>query len=467
MGFGLQKGPLPGYAQKRMPHAQLKGVKVIVAGAGMAGLTAAHRLEKDGADVIVIEARDRVGGRVWTIRDGFEHGQHAEGGADLIEPEQTDVLELARELGLKTSRILRRGFGYYGPDADGRPKMQSQHATFERFGELLDPLIEDFKLNEERWDGAIADRLGRTSVAEWLDGAVGPARKDEWLRQRVRALRGLFLADPEHLSLLMLVEFFADSSAPPHGMMRMTDGNDRLATELARRLRRRPALNTILRRVRQQADGVTITTDVRGKLVERAAHFLVCTLPPTTMRDVAFEPSLPDAQRRAMETMDLGPATRVLLQFDRRFWRRAGQATAFGSPYAIGAVWDGNEQQKGRPGILSVLAGGGASGELQEIVERDGTAAVVHHLAWLGRPANLLAARAICWEDDPWARGGYAFFGTSFKPSDRDALARPAGRVLFAGEHTAIRWQGYVNGAIESGKRAAAEIRSLSPQLRS
>src|SRR6188508_2282173 len=109
-----------------MSSSRLRGVKVIVAGAGMAGLSAAYALQEESAEVVVVEARDRVGGRVWTVRDGFDHGQHAEGGADLIEPEQTDVLELARELGLKTSKILRRGFGYYGPDRDGRPKMQSQ-----------------------------------------------------------------------------------------------------------------------------------------------------------------------------------------------------------------------------------------------------------------------------------------------------------------------------------------------------
>jgi monoamine oxidase len=441
-----------------MSPGRLRGTKVIVAGAGMAGLSAAHALEKDGADVFVVEARDRVGGRVWTIRDGFEHGQHAEAGADLIEAGQTDVLELADELGLETSKILRRGFGYYGPDAEGRPKIQSQKAAFERYAELLAPLVREYKLNEQRWDGAIAERLARTSVAEWLDGA----KNDEWLKQRFRALRGLFLADPERLSLLMLVEFFADDPALPNGMMRITDGNDRLATGLARRLRRPPALKAILRRVRQDERGVIATVDVKGKLVERAADFLVCTLPPTTTRDIIFEPALSDVQQRAIETVDLGPATRVLLQFDRRFWRRPDQATAFGSPYAIGAVWDGNEQQRGAAGILSLLAGGGASGELQKLLDHDGTSAVVPHLAWIGRPSNLLAARTITWEHDPWAKGGYAFFDTSFTPSDRDALARPAGRVLFAGEHTAIRWPGYVNGAIESGKRAAAEVRALA-----
>jgi monoamine oxidase len=410
---------------------------------------------------VVVEARNRVGGRVWTIREGLEHGQHAEGGADLIEPEQTAVLDLAKELGLKTTKILRRGFGYYGPDADGRPRIQSQQATFEKFGTLLEPLVEEFKLGEGRWDGAIAQRLGAMSVADWLDTVVG---KDDWLRQRFRALRGLFLADPEHLSLLALVDFFASDSLGPDGMMRIVDGNDRLATELARRLKKPPLLETVLRRVRQDTSGVTVSIEVKGKLVERTGDYLICTLPPTTARDVFFQPSLPEAQQRAIETLPFGPATRVLLQFDKRFWRRAAQPTAFGSPYPFGAVWDGNEQEKGSAGILSLLAGGGASGELRTMMEHEGTAAIVPHLAWLGRPANLIAARAITWEEDPWSRGGYAAFDTSFAPADRDALARPAGRVLFAGEHTSNRWQGYVNGAIESGKRAAAEVRAMTSQ---
>jgi monoamine oxidase len=441
---------------------RLRGVNVIVAGAGMAGLSAAWALQKDGADVTVFDARDRVGGRVWTIRDGFDHGQHAEGGADLIEPEQTAVLGLAEQLGLETTKILRRGFGYYGPDGDGRPRMQSQKETFERFGELLDPLVAEYKLNDERWDGPIAERFGRMSVAEWLESA---AESEEWLKQRFRALRGLFLADPEQLSLLMLVQFFADDALPPTAMMRVTDGNDRLATELAKRLRKAPTLKTILRRITQDDRGVTATLEVRGRMVEKRADFLVCTLPPTTLGDVGFEPALPEIQHRAISSLALGPATRVLLQFDRRFWRHAAQPSAFGSPYPFGAVWDGNEQQRGPAGILSLLAGGGASAELQEMIDHDGTSAVLPHLAWLGRSsraAHLLNAKTISWETDPWARGGYAFFDTSFRPSDRDALARPAGRVLFAGEHTTVRWQGYVNGAIESGQRAAVEVRVIA-----
>ena len=91
----------------------------------------------------------------------------------------------------------------------------------------------------------------------------------------------------------------------------------------------------------------------------------------------------------------------------------------------------------------------------------DGDQGVVAQLSWLGRPARLQARAIVAWEEDPWARGGYAVFGPRFDPSLRPWLARPAGRVLFAGEHTSGEWQGYMNGAIESGLRAAAEVRAL------
>jgi monoamine oxidase len=88
---------------------------------------------------------------------------------------------------------------------------------------------------------------------------------------------------------------------------------------------------------------------------------------------------------------------------------------------------------------------------------------LVERLDWLGsRSATLLHSRLITWEDDPWTRGGYAYFDPGFDPSLRDWLARPHGRVLFAGEHTSINWQGYMNGAVESGLRAAAEISALA-----
>ena len=93
---------------------------------------------------------------------------------------------------------------------------------------------------------------------------------------------------------------------------------------------------------------------------------------------------------------------------------------------------------------------------------RGGERGVVRRIEWLGRPSRLLASRTVAWDHDPWSRGGYAYFDPGFDPLWREWLARPAGRLVFAGEHTSIRYQGYMNGAIESGLRAAAEIAALS-----
>ncbi len=160
--------------------------------------------------------------------------------------------------------------------------------------------------------------------------------------------------------------------------------------------------------------------------------------------------------------MRYGPATRILLHFDRRFWQRLGRATAYGSDQPTGAVWDGNEQQSGRAGILSLLAGGRAARDVRALIPRHGGPGRVRRLWWIGRPARLLHGMTIAWDRDPWVRGGYAVFDPRFDPALRPCLARPAGRIVFAGEHTSDRWQGYMNGAIETGRRAALEVAVMS-----
>lgn len=431
---------------------------MLVAGAGLAGLAAARALEADGTSVTVIEARDRVGGRVWTIRDGFTAGQHGEGGADFIESTQTALMTLARELRVRLVPTNRRGFGYYGVNARGRLVVQSMSAGFPAIAAALAPLVRAYTLAERRWTSAIAQSLARQSVASWLTAINAPA----WLARRMRGFRGLFLADPEDLSLLALVDFFADMDESGWGQaFRVVGGNDQIATGIAKRLKTRVRLGTALRRIRQTDAGVVATVEERSTSAEIAADYAIVALPATTARDVVFEPGLPQIQQDALMHLRYGSATRLLLQFSRRFWIKPGRPTAFGSDQPLGALWDGNEHQKGPAAILSFLAGGGASSELQGILRAEGTEGVVTRLGWLGRPSSVVASRTITWEDDPWARGGYAFFDPAFDPAWRDALARPHRRVMFAGEHTSLRWQGYMNGGVESGQRAAAEIAAL------
>src|SRR5476649_2744210 len=149
----------------------LSGVSVLVAGAGLAGLAAAYDLAAMGADVTVIDARDRVGGRVWTVRDGFADAQHAEAGGDMIDEEQVEIRALAQDLGLTLKRILRAGFGYARLDGSGRPRIARRDAAlgWGRLAETLGGLTRRYRLAEQRWDSPIASELARRSVARWLD----------------------------------------------------------------------------------------------------------------------------------------------------------------------------------------------------------------------------------------------------------------------------------------------------------
>ena len=444
-----------------MNDTSLSGVSVLVAGAGLAGLAAARDLIARGATVTVIDVRDRVGGRVWTIRDGFTEHQHAEAGGDMIDEDQHAIRELAAEVGVKLARILKGGFGYVRADQTGRAKIVARNAMrgWERLTAELRSITRPYILAERRWDSPIAAELARRSVAAWLDQVKG----DPELRATAAGLRGFFLADPEELSLIALVDQFADqASRGPGHMYRVEGGNDRLAAALAAPLGDRLHLSTDVVALSHRGKVVRVSIKNNRALAQINCDYAILALPATLLRRMPITPALPAQQHEAIVRLKYGRATKTLLQFSRRFWRAPGRARAFGSPLPFGAVWDGNEEQRGRAGILSLLAGGGASDATQAIVAKHGARGLTDALDWLGsKDSELSASRQIVWEQDPYARGGYAFFDPGYDPSLRAWLSRPAGRLFFAGEHTSIRWQGYMNGAVESGRRAAAEVAAV------
>jgi monoamine oxidase len=437
----------------------MRGTSVVVAGAGLAGLCAARELAKQGAAVTVIEARSRIGGRVLTAREPFLYRQHAEVGADLIEESQDELRRLIRDVGLRTARILRDGFtGVRRQGQGGRLRGPKGWLELQK---RLQPEVRAFCLSEQRWDSGVAESLAGESVAQWLDRI----RASRDVRATTIGLRGFFLADPDQLSLLALVDQFAEEGAPGRERMyRILGGNDRLPATLAKPLEKKLHLGTALRRVRQRVDGVAVSVEEKGRVSEIRADYLVCTIPATTLREVDFEPPLPHLQHEAVLKLKYGAATRSALQFSAATWRKRGKPRAFGTDLPVGAVWDGNEEQKSgqvrQAGILTLLAGGRASAATRAVLAAEGPSGIIRQLTWLDVKAAAMSRwTSVSWEDDPWSRGGYSYFDPAFAPALRYWLARPFGRVFFAGEHTSVRWQGYMNGAVETGMRAAEEIK--------
>ena len=446
--------------------ASLRGMSVLVAGAGLAGLTAACELQRRGARVTVVEARDRLGGRVWTMREGFAEGQHAEAGGDLIDPDQEAIRGLAKDMGLTLSPILRGGFAFVGSGTRGSRVESSSRAgsVWEELAQAAEPWVRAYRVNERRWDGPIARQLADQSVADWLDSI----RAHRQVRARLKGLRGFFLADPENLSLLALVDQLATESPGAHHFYRIKGGNDRLATALAERLQEPVRFKTRVRAVAQRRGKVQVTVHRKDGQAHMIADALVLALPATMVRRLVLTPPLPPPQWKALGDLQYGPATKSLLQFDRRFWRRPDRTLAYGTDLPIGAIWDGNEEQRGERGILTMLAGGSTSRDTKQLLSKGGAEAMAERLTWLGaKKAVLCASRHVSWEDDPFVRGGYAVFRPGYDPEQRAWLSRPHGRILFAGEQTSLRWQGYMNGAVESGLRAALEVEMLFRRLKS
>jgi monoamine oxidase len=469
---------------------------VIIVGAGFAGLAAARDLHARGFHVRLVDARARIGGRVHTIRDGFVDGQHGEAGGELIDRDHTAAIELAQSLGLRLTRVLRKGFGSHLVGPGGRVRHHvSQTTDWKKLANAFSGALDVYRRAGDRhgWDGAVARVLGARSPEQHLE-ALGADRKASakdvaWLCTQVASLHGFFLADGSELSMLMLLdELMASDDPGARQMFRITGGNDRLAAAMARTL----AKDAILLQhevvaITQTESGVRV--GLRDGVLE--AGYVIVTAPATAVRRIRFDPALPAEQHRAIDTLSYGQATKTLLQCTHPFWRTADRPRAYGTNLDVGALWDGSEGQAGRAAILVSLAGGSASAQAQELLRTEGPDGFLERARWMraakhatktsrgrgrggrgrggrGRDATepaVIASHSTTWELDQWAGGGYAYFSPSFDPSLRRWLSAPAGRILFAGEHTSLEWQGYMNGALTTGQRAAMEVLALAGRV--
>jgi monoamine oxidase len=433
---------------------ELRGLSIIVAGAGLAGLTAARELTRRGARVRVFEARDRIGGRVWTARSAPLAPFHGELGGELVDGDHQAVRALCKEFNLRLKPILLRGFGFARADGRGVTVLDSQAPLWKKFAAVFQSRADALEDADGDWVSSIAARIARQSITE----VVNDSKQRHGVIAYASGLRNFLAADPDQISALVAATLVPQGDISKTAMYHIVGGNDQLVDKLADSARCPIKRRHIVRAVEATASGVNVTIEspTRRRAIARA-DYLVLALPIALLREIKFIPGLPPSQRTAFDSLETGPATKALVRFKSAWWRRSGRPRAYGSNLAMGAVWDIGEAQSHAP-LLAVLAGGRASRGLQRVLQKGGGSGLAEQLGWLGETSEIPHVHAATWENDPWARGAYAFFSPRFDPILRPLLARAAGRVFFAGCHTSRDHQGYMNGAVESGVRAAQEI---------
>jgi len=450
------------------PAPTARPQKVIVLGAGLAGLSAAYELVAWGHDVTVLEARLRPGGRVYTLRTPFADGLYAEAGAMDFSPNQRTITRYVQQLGLKTS-------------APQSPRSTIVHLRGRRM--VLKPGVKPdwpFDLTPEEKSLGLGGMLQRYLMTH-VD--AGDPNDPAWSLERYRrydevTMAGLLKqqgASDGAIALLSstvagygwstgsaLHRLLSDLSFSGPAPLVLQGGNDALPKAFARALRDRIYYGAPVTRVLLEEGGVRAVFRQGGAERTLAADRLVCTLPGPALRQVEFRPDLPARKRQILERLEYMPVARIFVQARQRFWEAQGESAFALTDLPVQLV--GEQPRVGPPE--------GTPRTIVETLVREAGAVPLATWDWDRQLAFALTGleqvhpgfrryaeggAAVSWDADPWAGGGYAWWKPGELTEWLPELARPEGRVHFAGEHTS-HLGSTMEGALLSGNRAAREV---------
>ena len=402
------------------------GVRVMVVGAGFAGLMAAWRLTQRGCEVVVLEARDRVGGRVWS--------------QELIPGDRRTVIERGAEFVLDGYDVLREVLAGLGLELTDTAMSYYQR---ESRGDVSADAAEVGKC--AAWVAAAAAAAAPgTSLAEVAAGWAGPPGTLNAYLSRMETTSGM---GADRLSAAVAQDATAGFGRRPS--WRVAGGNQQVATGLARRLGPAVRLANPVRAVQQDHRGVHLDT-ADGAVTGDAA---VIAVPMAVLRRLPIMPPVSGRQRAAWERSGLAHNAKLHMPLNR-----PAAASAVQSVPGRFWTWTAADITGQVQPVLHAFAG--TQQGLSALAVADGPATWAARAAALRPELDVDPARAVLttWNDDPWAGESYTADTLTPAPGDPDILAAPASRIYFAGEHTAGHWAGLMEGALRSGQRVADEV---------
>lgn len=463
------------------PRAGEGGPSIVVVGAGLAGMTTAYRLWKAGYKPMVYEASERIGGRTNTIRDFFDHGQTAEACGEYVNSDHTAMRNLAVELGLEQDNL----WSYYDWSNSGLRwidhKPYSQPDVFADFQEIYPALHRDFKAVgwpvtfDKHTDAGV--ELDNMTLTEWLDRNVPGGMSSRFAKLVAVGYAGEYGLDADQQSAINLLaemgfsmrnklRFYGDQD----WKWRIHGGNDMVAKTIGEQLPGGSVkLASPLSAMVKNSDGTyTLTFDQgEGGTTDVGADRVVLALPFTTMRFVDYSKAgFDDLKRRSIENLGMGTNAKLHMQFTKRVWEDQGLTgdTTTDLPFQETTIVYPTPKYEG--GMLDIYTGG-AAGASYESAAALGPAPKAIAEKTLSQLEAIMPGAKAAWNGkahlhyciaDPWMLGSYSCPMPGEYTSIYGSEQLPQGGVHFAGEHTSIQYPGFMNGAVESGERAASEL---------
>jgi monoamine oxidase len=421
--------------------------------------------------VVVLEARDRVGGRVHTLYLPFTDGLHVEAGGESIDDNHDQIQALARHYRLALAHRPADKLETAAVYGGGRRNVLTAFtaadpgalAGYVAFGDTLismagnlDPDHPELATQAELWDGQSLQDFARTQT---LDAGAELLVQSDY--------RGNYNAQLDQVSLLfVLQQSVVDAALPESGVetMRIAAGNSALPEAMARDLGSAVRLDSPVTRIEQHSWGVRVTAGSgAGDANAFDAAHLVLAVPPPALRGVSFHPPLSSEVAAMIDELDLGHALKVSTQYDHRFWLSEGLSGFTLTDLPFGTGWDATDSMPGgaeRPGVLTQFVTGDAARSGASLSDRARIAAFQQQLDVVypeGKHERSPIATTMAWADERYTGGGYAVFAPGQMARFWPLLRQAHGAIWFAGEHTETL-AGYMESAVRSGHRVAAAI---------
>ncbi|MBW4468102.1 MAG: flavin monoamine oxidase family protein [Pegethrix bostrychoides GSE-TBD4-15B] len=445
----------------------------VVVGAGLAGLMAARNLQRSGQTVLVIEARDRVGGRMHG--EQLPSGQWIDRGGQWVGSTQDRFLALLDEYQIRRFPSPSEGKkvflydgnryefdGFFQGLPEGEPPgvreadWQDAMTAWERFDALTKIFPPGHPQQTEQ-----NQKLDSQTFAQWIAENTQTAFGHWYFSYMARAVGFLGPAEPSQVSLLHVLwgQNCAPQSEHPEAEL-LHGGAGQIPGKIVAELDHQVRLGEPVLQINHHAAGVEILT-AKGQY---AAQYVVVSMPPHLAGRIIYHPPLPPLREQLTQRVPMGCCAKILVSYDRPFWREKGLAgIGLGNCEWIELCADSSDPETG-VGVIATFVVGDRYRRWQAMHDADRQAAVLSDLAnYFGDRALTPASYdEVDWPSDPWAGGGYAaFMPPGVWTSFGEALAAPVGRIYWAGTEMADRWPGFFEGAVRTGEAAAESIRAL------